>query len=312
MSRDVARLDVTAHEDTLCYSIPAAEVQDLISRHREVADYFLRTSVTRYMERSLNELRTQTNLMGNAEQLLYSLSVRDVVREPAVVCQEVTTIREAAQLAASAHTSSLFVVAGDRCAIGIVTDADFTQKVIARGVPVAGDFSLFERLAAHNHERLKGASFFKSVLGCISVTVKPPLGFFRTFVLERSGEHKEQLDLKSFGTSPIVNAARLFALDAGVQHSNTVDRLSALQSLGYVDAALLLELQEAFEFLTLMQLDNQLQQASAGEPLSNYISPGKLTHLQRNSLKEAFHAIARAHSVIDAKFRTSVWSQLGQ
>ena len=69
MSRDVARLDVTAHEDTLCYTIPAAEVQDLMSRHREVSDYFLRTSVTRYMERSLNELRAQTNLMGNAEQL---------------------------------------------------------------------------------------------------------------------------------------------------------------------------------------------------------------------------------------------------
>ena len=75
---------------------------------------------------------------------------------------------------------------------------------------------------------------------------------------------------------------------------------------------LLRELQEAFEFLTLMRLDNQLQQARRGEPLSNYISPGKLTHLQRNSLKEAFHTIARAHSVIDSKFRTAVWSQLGQ
>ena len=548
MSRDVARLDVTAHEDTLCYTIPAEEVQDLMDRHREVADYFLRTSVTRYMERSLNELRAQTNLMGNAEQLLYSLSVRDVVREPAITCHEYITIREAAQLAAQSHASSLFVVGADRRARGILTDADFAQKVIATGAPVelpvtqimstpvisvessdrifqallamlgndihhilvteegipagvltshdlmllqgksplslarhleqqqtiddlaaaqkrigdllpllmregarashitrvvaelndrlmskilqlgeakigappvpycwvvlgsegrreqtfrtdqdnaliladpsedklaevreyftaladfaqaalekcgyppctggymasnprwrqplsawqnyfaawiaegelhstedaliffdmrpvAGDFSLFDRLAAQNRERLGDAGFFKSVLGCVSITVKPPLGFFRTLVVERTGEHREQLDLKSYGTSPIVNAARLFALDAGVEHTNTVDRLTALQSLSYADAELLRELQEAFEFLTLMRLDNQLQQARRGEPLSNYISPAKLTHLQRNSLKEAFHTITRVHSLIDSKFRTAVWAQLGQ
>jgi CBS domain-containing protein len=548
MSRDVARLDVTAHEDTLCYTIPAEEIQDLMSRHSEVADYFLRTSVTRYMERSLNELRNQTNLMGNAEQLLYSLSVRDVVREPAITCGEQTSIREAAQIAAEAHASSLFIVGADKRAIGIVTDSDFAQKVIARGTsvdlpvlqimstpvmavesgdrifqallamlchdihhilvteggiptgvltshdlmllqgksplsvarhleqqqtiddlaaaqkrvsallpllmregarashitrvvaelndrlmskilelaeaklgkppvpycwvvlgsegrreqtfktdqdnaliyadppedktaatkayfteladfaqvalekcgypactggymasnprwrqtvsawknifgtwiaegelhstedaliffdirPVAGDFSLFDQLDAHNRERLKNAGFFKSVLGCISITVKPPLGFFRTLVVERSGEHKEQLDIKSYGTSPLVNAARLFALDAGVGHTNTVDRLTALQSFGYADSGLLREMQEAFEFFTLMRLDNQLQQARAGQPLSNYISPEKLTHLQRNSLKEAFHTITRVHSFIDEKFRTAVWSQLGQ
>ena len=74
MGRDVARLDVVALEDTLCYTIPAVEVQELIERHREVSEYFVRTSITRYMDRSLTDLRTQLNLMGNAEQLLYSLS----------------------------------------------------------------------------------------------------------------------------------------------------------------------------------------------------------------------------------------------
>lgn len=48
--------------------------------------------------------------------------------------------------------------------------------------------------------------------------------------------------------------------------------ITDLQSGGHEDAALLRELQEAFEFLTLMRLDNQLQQARRGEPLSNYIT----------------------------------------
>ncbi len=548
MGREVTRLDVVALEDTLCYSIPAADVQELISRHRDFADYLFRTSVTRYMDRSLNELRTQVNLMGNAEQVLYSLSVGDVIRHRAIVCAQSMTIRDAAQLVSSGHTGCLFVVGADGRAVGAVTDRDFAQKVVAGGVsvdlpvtaimsapviavesgqrlfqallamlakdihhilvtesglpqgvltshdlmllqgksplslarhleqqqtvedlanaqkrigdllpllmregarathitrvvaelndrltskilalaeaalgpppvpycwvvmgsegrreqtfktdqdnaliysdpaeedrakasgyfaalaafvqdalercgyppcpggwmasnprwrlplsswqelfsrwideaeyhatedalilldmrPVAGDFSLYERLFTPIVEQLKTAGFFKSVLAFISIGRKPPLGFFRTLVVERSGEHKEELDIKQFGTSPIVEAARLFALDAGVTHTNTVDRLSALQASAYMDSILLTELQEAFEFLTLLRLENQLQQAREGQPLTNYILPRKLTHLQKSLLKEVFHTVARVQSTIDDKFRTAVWSQLGR
>ena len=98
MGRDVARLDVIALEDTLCYTIAGDVAQDLIERYREVSEYFIRTSITRYMDRSLTELRTQVNLMGNAEQLLYSLSVGDVVRCSAALCDEATTICEASRM----------------------------------------------------------------------------------------------------------------------------------------------------------------------------------------------------------------------
>jgi len=178
--------------------------------------------------------------------------------------------------------------------------------------PVTGDFSLYETLSAGITEQLKTASFFKSILACISVGRKPPLGFFRTFVLDRSGEHKEELDIKSTGTGPIVEAARLFAVDAGIAQTNTVDRLSTLRAAGYMDEKVLLEMQEAFEFLTLLRLENQLQQAREGQPLSNYVNPRKLTHLQKGLLREAFQTVARVQSLIDDRFRTAVWAQLGK
>jgi CBS domain-containing protein len=548
LGRDVARLDVVAVEDTLCYSVPSEEMEELVSRHRDVADYLFRTSVTRYMDRSLQELRAQTNLMGGSEQLLYSLSVGDVVRERAVVCEETITIQEAAETALRSEASSVFVVGSDRRAIGIATDADFAQKVVARGIssdlpvtsimsapvtavesgdrifqallamlgkdihhllvteqgipsgvltshdlmllqgksplslaryieqqgtlddlaaahkrigdllplllregarashitrvvaelsdrviakilqlaekklgappvpycwvvlgsegrreqtfktdqdnaliyadsadqgsagvkgyftelaefaqhgleccgyppcnggymasnprwrqplgvwrttfeawiaeaqrratedaliffdmrPVAGDVKLFETLAGHYRELVRNATFFKSVLAFISIANRPPLGFFRTLVVERTGEHKEGLDIKTFGTGPIVSAARLFALDAELEQTNTVDRLSALEAKGDRDTARLKDLREAFEFLTLLRIESQLQQACKAEPLDNYISPAKLTHLQKSMLKEAFHTVAQVQSAIDERFRTAVWSQLAQ
>jgi CBS domain-containing protein len=131
-------------------------------------------------------------------------------------------------------------------------------------------------------------------------------------VVERSGEHKEELDLKFFGAGPIVNAARLFSLDAAVERTNTIDRLSALQSLAYKDPILLKDLQEGFEFLTILRIQCQLQQASAGQPISNYVAPDKLTSLQRSLLKEVFHTVARTQSLIAKEFRTAVWAELGR
>jgi CBS domain-containing protein len=154
---------------------------------------------------------------------------------------------------------------------------------------------------------------FQSVLAFVSVENKPPLGFFRTLVLERAGEHKDALDLKLRGTGPIVNAARLYALDAGIASNNTAERLSALAALENppLPADLLRDLTDAFEFLTLLRLECQLQQARENRPLDNYVRPDSLSHLQRNLMKEAFRAVARAQSAIDTRYGSAVWAQLG-
>jgi len=178
--------------------------------------------------------------------------------------------------------------------------------------PVAGDFSLFEKLTAERRQFLTHAADFKSILALISTENKPPLGFFRNFVLERSGEHQNQLDLKMLGTGPIVNAARLFALDAGIDATNTADRLAALATLESHDPQLFPDLQQAFEFLTLLRIECQMHQAREGRPLGNYIAPDSLTHLQRSLLKEAFRAIARVQSAIEDQYRSALWTQLGR
>lgn len=546
MGRDATRLDVTAVEDTLCYTIPAAEMEEVIAHHADVADYLLRTSLFRYMDKSLKELRTQTNLMGDSERLLYSVPARDVNKTLLVMCDQTISIQEAAKKATAAGKDCLCVVDQNGRALGIVTDRDFTTKVAAsalslqlpitsimsspvitmdgservfqvlllmlshdihhvvvtedgipKGVvsshdlmllqgksplqlvrhiqeqgsleglaqaqqrisgllplllregakaahitrviaemndrvvakilelavnqlgpapvpfcwvvmgsegrreqtfktdqdnalifgdlekgtfqeadayfsglaefvqnalvecgyppcpggymatnplwraslsgwrskfsawiesadrrsaedaslffdmrPVAGDFSLYEDLVAHNRDRLQGATTFKSVLAKISINHKPPLGFFRTFVVERSGDHKDELDLKWYGTGPIVNAARIYALDQGVIHTNTSDRLAALKPEGLLTTELLRDLQEAFEFLSLLRVEMQLQRVREGQPSSNYVRPSSLNHLQRSLLKEAFHASTRAQSAITDRFESAIWPQL--
>ena len=541
---DVTRLNVTAVEDTICYTVPGDQVRQHLLSHPEAAGYLVKTSVTRYIDRSLNEIRERTRLLGDGERLLYSLSASDVATRPVFLCTPETTIRAAAQLMAATKSTCVFVADGKKHAIGVVTDNDFAEKVVAsarpldapvteimsspvisveatdpvfyallqmlnhnihhllitragvaesvlsnhdllllqgkspltlmrhvgeqstlddlvaaqartselipllmregakpshitrvvaelndrvvakilelaekelgtppgpycwvvmgsegrqeqtfktdqdngliyddiqeRSVtekyferlaqfvsaalqrcgyppceggfmatnprwrqplsawkhnfttwitdpvqataedafilfdmrPVAGSPHLYEELWKHNRELLDSANLFKSIFAFISINHKPPLGFFRQLVVERSGQHKHEFDLKLKGTGPIVNAARMWSLEAGVEETNTIDRLRALDGVGTVDTKLLAELRDGLEFLTSLRLEHQLQQAKSGIPISNYINPAVLSPLQRGLLKEAFEAIAAAQALIKSKFETWVWTQL--
>jgi len=67
---------------------------------------------------------------------------------------------------------------------------------------------------------------------------------------------------------------------------------------------------EASEFLMMLRLQHQVEQARERRAVSNYVDPESLSHLQRALLKEAFQAIARAQSFAESRFRTAVWAQL--
>ncbi|WP_306465112.1 putative nucleotidyltransferase substrate binding domain-containing protein, partial [Gelidibacter salicanalis] len=61
----------------------------------------------------------------------------------------------------------------------------------------------------------------------------PPLGFFKDFVVEKSGEHKNEFDIKSRAMMPLADLARLLVLSHGVIGVNNTfkrfDRLVALE-----------------------------------------------------------------------------------
>ena len=547
MGGDVARFDVTAWEDTLCYSIPGDRMRDIINRFPDVAGYLLRSSITRYIDRSLSEIRERTRLLADGERLLYSLSVGDVAKTQPVTCfGKRSSIQDAARMMAEAKATALFIKDDDGRAVGIITESDLAEKVVAQATPldqpsrsimsspvisidagervftaliemlnhnvhhllvtreglpasvityhdllllqgksplalirhveqqqslddlvaaqgrtyeiipllmregarashvtrvvaelndrvltkilelaekelgpppvpycwvvlgsegrreqtfktdqdngliyvdpsagqeqvvagyfeklvtyvstalercgyppcpggfmatnpkwrqpfsqwqeyfrvwitdpvqvtsedaliffdmrsVAGDRTLADRLWQQIHLLLKTSHLFKSILAFISINHKPPVGFFRQFVVDRSGAHKDEFDLKLHGTAPIANAARLWSLDAGISEANTIDRLSALHASGYGNPKTIASLVESMEFLTALRLEHQLQLAQEGKKVSNYINPGKLSQLQRTLLKEAFEAITRAQDQIKSAFETWVWAQL--
>jgi CBS domain-containing protein len=125
-----------------------------------------------------------------------------------------------------------------------------------------------------------------------ALRMRPPLGFFRGLVLERSGDHQETLDLKR-GITAIVQLARAHALRAGSNALPTRARLEAAVAAGVLDAETAADLRDALELMSYRRLRHQVQQLREGERPDNRIAPGDLTDRQRRHLRDAF-AIVRA------------------
>lgn len=168
--------------------------------------------------------------------------------------------------------------------------------------PIYGDFSLGEMLRRHLNKTLEGERSFLAHMAATVVDSRPPLGFFKTFVVEKSGEHKDQLDLKISSLALIVDMVRLFSLERGVSETSTLERIEMLKGQHSLIDEFGLELEQSFEFIMLLRVLHQLEQIEKGFEPDNFINPNKLNTLEKQTLKEIFQLISRIQDQIEQRY----------
>jgi CBS domain-containing protein len=167
---------------------------------------------------------------------------------------------------------------------------------------VGGDFSLADQLRDYLGVMLRGQTSFVEYIADLAARNKPPLGFLKSVVVEKSGEHKDKLDLKVKGLAPIVGIVRVFALEAGIRETSTLERLDALKERNDDVAEYGEEIAHAFEFIMLLRIQHQFEQLSIGQEPDNFISPDSLTSLQKKTIKEAFNLIKKLQDSISERY----------
>ncbi|MEW5747015.1 MAG: DUF294 nucleotidyltransferase-like domain-containing protein [Nitrospirota bacterium] len=159
--------------------------------------------------------------------------------------------------------------------------------------PLYGEAGLVEELREYRTKMLKGQNIFFAKMAGVITRNRPPLGFIKSFIVEKSGEHKDELNLKINGIGPLVDLVRLFALEAGVPETSTLERIAAMRGGHTLVNELGEELDHAFEFITLLRIHHQMDRLERGQDPDNFINPRKLSNLERKSLKEAFQLISK-------------------
>ncbi len=170
--------------------------------------------------------------------------------------------------------------------------------------PVHGDFSLFEKLQAKMLEKSKKSGIFLAHMASNALTHRPPLGFFRRFVLIHDGEHNDSFDIKHRGIVPIADIARLLALAEGSSATNTVERLRAVAGTPSISREMAENLEDAYAFISELRICHQARQIRKGIAADNFLPPGKLSELDRKHLKDAFSIIQDMQTTIENRYQT--------
>ena len=117
-----AAFTVRAHEDTTCYAIGRELALKVLGRPEGAI----------FVARTMRERLTRTGHTVHGLPEVRTIRVGNLIAGPPVLCRPDRTIREAASLMSAERVSGLFVSAAGE--LGIVTDTDFREKVVAGGV----------------------------------------------------------------------------------------------------------------------------------------------------------------------------------
>ena len=125
-------------------------------------------------------------------------------------------------------------------------------------------------------------------------------------MVEKSGEHKNELNLKLKGLAPVVDAARVLAFESGITTTNTMERLEAIADKGILEPGFLSEVDDAYDFINFIRISHHLWSRSRGDFMDNFIDPVRLNNIQRKWVKESFAIVSRLQEKLSIRYQTKI------
>lgn len=168
-----------------------------------------------------------------------------------------------------------------------------------------GEAALFEDLHQSILRRTRKSTLFLTHMAANALNFRPPLGFFKGFVLEKQANGEKTLDMKKRGVVPVIDVARVYTLAAGLPVTNTRERLQALGQANQVSNEVLANVLDAFEFISLTRLRHQARQIEAGQLADNQVAPDELSDFEQRHLKNAFEVASHFQEALAQRYQAN-------
>ncbi|MFT2099026.1 DUF294 nucleotidyltransferase-like domain-containing protein [Marinomonas sp. 2405UD66-6] len=166
---------------------------------------------------------------------------------------------------------------------------------------IYGDKTLAKQLNLHIRKEAQQHSGFLTFMARNVNQRKPPLGFFRQFVLDGEGKQSRTFNLKERGIAPIIDIVRVHALACGSDKLNTLERIEDIEAAGLLPDGRAKDLALALEMIGMVRIKNQKDQIEAGDKPNNHVNPENLSSFEKRHLRDAFNIVTRQQEFI--KFR---------
>ncbi|NNF98427.1 MAG: cyclic nucleotide-binding domain-containing protein [Desulfobacteraceae bacterium] len=164
-----------------------------------------------------------------------------------------------------------------------------------------GNVDLVDDLRLYLFNTLEGWTRFFRDMAENALGFKPPIGFFRNFVVESKGEHRDMFDIKKAMT-PIVDFARIYALRHNIAETNTQERLYRLNLEKILRDEVYTELNQAYNHLMQQRLLCQINTIKKGDPPTNHINPKKISRIEQTVFRTIFKRIEEIQTKLKLDF----------
>ncbi|WP_047245708.1 DUF294 nucleotidyltransferase-like domain-containing protein [Maribacter thermophilus] len=165
-----------------------------------------------------------------------------------------------------------------------------------------GDRNLLDQMSDHIFKSVKKYPIFLVHIANGALQNPPPTGFFRQFIVEQDGQHKDFFDLKSRALRPLIDAARVLVLSHSVKSiSNTWERYEKLAEIEPNNQELYL----ACSYATKALLKFRTKQGILHNDSGRFIELEALTKEEKMKLKRTFKAVKEIQEVISIRFKVS-------
>ena len=167
---------------------------------------------------------------------------------------------------------------------------------------VYGRVKWAEQLNGFILRRAKKNNRFLACLAHNALNRKPPLGFFKDFVMEKDGRHNNSINLKRRGTAPLADLIRVHALAIGSQSQNSFQRLEDIIEASILPKSKGEDLQHAMELISLVRLRHQALDIESDIEPDNNIEPENMSDFERRNLKDAFLVLSNAQNFLKYRY----------
>jgi PAS domain S-box-containing protein len=167
---------------------------------------------------------------------------------------------------------------------------------------IHGDAALTHELRRHVHYVLADQKPFFLHLAVNTLQYRPPIGLFGQIRTGSAGASPHTFDVKG-AMLPIVDFARLYALQHRIEETNTLDRLNQLRVRGVLREDNHRGLHQAYGYLMQMRFKHQVALQREGRRPDNAVNPKNLTSIEAGMLKQTFSQISMIQKKVSFDFR---------
>ena len=164
--------------------------------------------------------------------------------------------------------------------------------------PVWGNMALAESLREKLFEAARSRSN-KNLFGTESIAeYHLPISYLGTFITERSGLHKNEMNLKASAIMHMVNGVRRMAVGNRIAEPSTLGRLDQLVEAGVISEKDGELFRRSFQDLMMLNIRENLKEIKQGMRPDSYIDPYSLRKKERVMLKDALTGVSQLLDMI--------------